>query len=256
MPRDSVGGYAKLLARFCLDLNRNMNVLSIDTTAEICSLALKSQEKLYVFHEERPREHAKITLPQIETLLKDANVQVKDLDLIVLGRGPGSFTGVRIAAGIAQGLAFSANCQILPVSTLMSLAYSVANAEQGKEIWSALDARMSEVYFARYRVSESGLPVEISEEKVLPPEQISETVPENVVFVGNGWKTDYGYTEAVQKSVAGAWQAPMLPNAKNSLELGLALLAENKITPVDAEDAIPVYLRDKVTWDNKPKVGS
>jgi tRNA threonylcarbamoyladenosine biosynthesis protein TsaB len=233
-----------------------MNVLSIDTTAEICSLALKCGDQFFCFHEERPREHAKITLPQIEILLKHAEIQANDLDHIVLGRGPGSFTGVRIAAGIAQGLAFSANCQILPVSTLMSLAYSVENKVPGQVVWSALDARMSEIYFAPYCFDDQGLPVELDEECVLPPSKL-ETVPsDSIVFVGNGWKTDYSYPEAIQNLLLNNWQAPQLPNAQISLELALALLAEERISPVEAEDAIPVYLRDKVTWDNKPKVGS
>ncbi|EAR10490.1 tRNA (adenosine(37)-N6)-threonylcarbamoyltransferase complex dimerization subunit type 1 TsaB [Reinekea blandensis] len=231
------------------------NILSIDTTADICSIAVQTPDRAVRFHEQRPRQHAKILLPEIERLLTEVELSVPDLDLIVFGRGPGSFTGVRIAAGVTQGLAFSAGCPVMPVSTLQSLAFSSQGAA-GDCIWTALDARMNEIYFARYVVNEQGIPVAIDEEQVLPPSAITEELSASVLLVGNGWQAGYTLPMAVQVNID---QKPVqfaLPDAFDSLKLAQRLLAADMATPVSADQAIPVYLRDNVTWDNKPKVGS
>ena len=231
-----------------------MKLLSIDTTAEICSIAVLSEGEWHVFHQPRPREHAKILLPEIDRLLHEAGVALADIDYIVFGRGPGSFTGVRIAAGVAQGLALSAHCPLLPISTLQSIAYS-AVLNGAREIWCALDARMSEIYFASYRV-EAGLPIATRQESVLPPECISDAPGEQTVFIGNGWCVDYPMPDKVAQQLSISDNLPLLPDAKHSALLALALLDAKKISSVAPESALPVYLRDKVTWDNKPKIGS
>ncbi len=232
-----------------------MNVLSIDTTAQYCSLALKTATVAAFFHENRPREHAKIVLPEIQKLLTQANIKVNDLDFIVVGRGPGSFTGVRIATAIAQGLAMAGGAKILAVSTLQSLAWHAAQLGH-KKIAVSLDARMSEVYFGEYFVADSGIPVLNSSEQVLPPARISLVEPDRTFKTGNGWLTNYeqpGFDCSVGSESKGYLP---LPNAKDSLELALALLDSGSIQPAEPEQVQPTYLRDKVTWDNKPKVGS
>lgn len=232
-----------------------MNVLSLDTTADICSIAVEVDGTLVSFHERRPREHAKIVLPEIQKLCESQGILPGELDRVVFGRGPGSFTGVRIAAGVSQGLAFAAECSIVPVSTLQSLAFAVR--EQARtEIWAALDARMHEIYFARFQMGESGLPELIDEEVVTPPSAISVRVPEDVVLVGNGWQTDYDYSPDVASVIDNRWLEPSLPDAKDHLALAEILISKQMAKEIAPEDAIPTYLRDKVTWDNKPKVGS
>ena len=231
------------------------NILSIDTTADVCSIALQTAERVVRFHEQRPRQHAKILLPEIERLLTEAELSVAELDLVVFGRGPGSFTGVRIAAGVAQGLAFSADCPVMPISTLQSIAFSAQGAA-GASIWSALDARMNEVYLATYVVNDQGIPVETAEERVLPPSAIDATPTSSVVLVGNGWQAGYQQTPAIQDLLDVKSVDIILPDAEDSLKLARRLLETGMATTVSADQAIPVYLRDNVTWDNKPKVGS
>ena len=233
-----------------------MNVLSIDTTADICSIALEVDNHAFVFHESRPREHAKILLPEITGLMQKAGIQAMDLDLVVFGRGPGSFTGVRIAASVAQGIALAAGCPVFPISTLHTVAYAAARTG-AQSIWVSLDARMSEWYFARYQVSESDhLPELIGSEQVIAPADIAEVPNAATVFVGNGWTTDYGLPESLSVITAPMNLQGGLPHALDSLELAKILMDKKGVQPVPPEQAIPVYLRDKVTWDKKPKVGS
>lgn len=233
-----------------------MNILAIDTTADFCSVAVLCDGQTFQFHECRPREHAKLLLPLVDDLLKKAGCKVGDLDYIVFGKGPGSFTGVRIATGVAQGLALSADVRLLPVSTLQSLAWSAAK-QGASTIYAAIDARMSEIYVAEYAVSNDGIPVIIDEEQVLPPSSLELKIKEGGVFVGNGWACDYGFPENVSGYLsANRHMLPELPIAADSAELALKLLKHSQIAPVLPEDALPTYLRDNVTWDKKPKVGS
>lgn len=223
------------------------NILSIDTTGDLCSVALQVGVKQYEFHEIRPREHARILLPEVHKLLQEAGIRGADLQLVIYGRGPGSFTGVRIAASVAQGLTFAADCQALPISSLQSMAYS-AKAEVGTVVNVALDARMAELYFGSFMISNSGLPRLTREEAVLKPSAIK--VERSSVLVGNGWQTDYGFS-AELKEAAGTARAPSLPDARENLALGHLLIADNPALMVPPEQALPIYLRDQVTWDRK-----
>lgn len=233
-----------------------MNILSIDTTADVCSLAVLVEGEAFVFHEERPRQHAKIVLTEAQNLIQKAGIQFADLDLVVFGRGPGSFTGIRIAASVAHGIAMSADCPIVPVSTMQSLAWKAAK-QGAASVWVALDARMSEWYFGRFSIQkETGIPQLIGEEQVLPPAMIRQEFPEGTVFIGNGWSAGYGLPDSVQGPEETGSLLDNLPNALDSAELAQALVTHKLEQPVPPEDALPVYIRDNVTWDNKPKVGS
>lgn len=232
-----------------------MNLLSIDTTAEICSIAILCERGSFVFHEERPRQHANILLQEIKTLLLQAELAVQDIELIVFGRGPGSFTGVRIATSFAQGLSLAIGCKVVPISTLQSLAWSAAKNGY-KDIWSSLDARMSEVYFARYRVNDQGVPELVSPEQVIEPKNITIIPQQDTFFVGSGWLTDYEKSSSLASIPLPVESMQRMPHALDSAELALQLMKDNLIQPCLPENAEPIYLRDNVTWDNKPKIGS
>ena len=232
-----------------------MNILSIDTTADICSVALLVGDHQFTFHEDRPRQHAKILLPEIERLFLKANIRATDLDMVVFGRGPGSFTGIRIATGVAQGLAYSANCSVLPISTLQSLAFT-ASRENAKNIWVAIDARMAEVYFARYVVDDRGIPMPVGEECVILPEALPVDIANEPSFIGNGWLAGYPLPPVLADQDFSTFQAHSLPSALDSAMLAQLLLKHGDIEPVTPEEAQPTYLRDNVTWTQKPKVGS
>lgn len=234
-------------------------LLAIDTTGDYCSLALKDDDCVLQCHQNLPRQHARQVLPLLDQLFAESGWAKTSLDAVVYGRGPGSFTGIRIAAGIAQGIALGADCGVIPVSTLQTLAMEACAADPDAcQLWVALDARMRELYVARYQV-EQGLPVLQGEESLLSPDQLPEPpAMENrsaVRLAGNGWHTDYGFSDAWVACLAQQAPSLMLPRAIWGAELALALLQRDPSVSVAPEHALPVYLRDKVTWDNKPKVG-
>lgn len=229
-------------------------ILAIDTTADVCSLALYSEVDVLTFHETLPRQHARQVLPQLDRLFEQAGWPKTSLDYVVYGRGPGSFTGIRIAAGVAQGIALGADCGVVPVSTLQTLAYECP-AKSGEEVWTALDARMKELYFARFIKNDQGLPERVGDEHLLTPQALPS--PEADIFLsGNGWQTDYGFSEAWQDTLAVTPVRENLPNAACAAKLADLQVQQDPSLVLPPEQALPVYLRDKVTWDNKPKVGS
>lgn len=230
-----------------------LRLLALDTTADVCSLALLGPDTELSFHQSLPRQHARQLLPHLDALFAQAGWSRRGIDAVVYGRGPGSFTGIRIAAGVAQGIALGADCPIYPISTLETLA--VEDARPGQERWVALDARMQELYFARYRIDDDGLPVLQGSEQLLTPDQLPDPSGE-LSLVGNGWLTDYGFSSDWQAQLAQQSINLTLPRAACAARLAQQRLAADPSLAVAPESALPIYLRDKVTWDNKPKVGS
>lgn len=234
-------------------------LLAIDTTGDYCSLALKDGDHVLQSHQNLPRQHARQVLPLLDQLFAESGWARTSLDAVVYGRGPGSFTGIRIAAGIAQGVALGADCGVIPVSTLQTLAMEACSDEpDAHSVWVAIDARMRELYVARYEV-EQGYPVLQGDEALLSPDRLPEPPgqdnPSTFRLAGNGWLTDYGFSEAWLTCLMQHAPSLMLPRAIWAAELALALLQRDPTVSVAPEHALPVYLRDKVTWDNKPKVG-
>lgn len=219
----------------------NVKLLAIDTSTEACSAALYIEGITRSRYEFAPRRHAELILPMVDELLAEARIKLSALDAIAFGRGPGTFTGVRIATGIAQGLAFSANLPLIPVSTLATLAQSV-NDRSGY-IAAVLDARMGEVYYGLYQGSDI---VElIGAECVIPPDRI---IPGNVTRcfgVGSGWAN---YSDVLQNVFRGqleGYSADAYPHARDMLPLALQAFRNGDLKA--PEDAAPVYLRNNVT---------
>lgn len=234
-------------------------LLAIDTTGDMCSLALKDGDQTHQFHQCLPRQHARQVLPQLEALFAEAGWSKTSLDAVVYGRGPGSFTGIRIAAGIAQGIALGSDCGIIPVSTLQTLAMEAVDVRpEVHHLWVALDARMRELYFARYSVVKK-VPQLAGDETLLTTAQLppapDESLTCDLLLVGNGWQTEYGFNPQWLASLARQKPCLTLPKAIWGAALAEVLLAQDPAVRVAPELALPIYLRDKVTWDKKPKVG-
>lgn len=135
-----------------------MNLLALDTSSVACTVALEFDGVTTTRHEERPREHTRLLVPMIRDLLRESKTELADLDAIVLGNGPGSFIGMRIAASVAQGLAFGACLKIIPISSLAAVAAQVFFESDADEVAVAQDAHMDEVYFGHYARSENDMP--------------------------------------------------------------------------------------------------
>lgn len=218
-----------------------MKLLALDTATEACSAAVWVDGNVLERYELAPRRHAVLILPMIEAVLAEAGLSAGQLDAIAVGRGPGAFTGVRIAMGIAQGIAFAADRPVAPVSTLAALALGAARATGEARIAAALDARMSEVYWGLYAVN--GYETELlGEERVCVPEAVA-ALPGAWFGVGSGWAV---YAEALaQRLTVSGWRSDCYPRAGDIARL--AATPSQRGAWVVAEQALPVYLRDRVT---------
>lgn len=219
-------------------------LLAVDTATEACSVALGNSGRIVESHIYGPREHMQQLLPMIDDLLDEAGVSLRDLDAIAFGRGPGSFTGLRIGLGVVQGLAFATGLPLIPVSTLATLAQSaVSDALQpGDRILAAIDARMGEVYWGWFELDAERRVFAIGAEQVSSPEQV-DPAEVGVAWIGVG--TGWSYIDRLP-SGARHIDAALLPHAGALLRLALPLWEQGAM--VSAEEAVPVYLRDDVAW--------
>ena len=226
-----------------------MNFLAIDASTEACSVAITNNDKQFSEYELCPQSHSLRLLPMVDSVLKQANVQLSALDGIIFGQGPGSFTGVRIGIGVTQGLAFSSQLPVRGVSTLQAMAQQ-AFIEQGqRQVIAAIDARMSEVYTCYFEADDQGIMQPKTAETVLNPELVTayyEGLSLPAYGVGTGW--DAYSALASLKSNAGSPEI-LFPNAKAMLAIGQVGFSEHS---VDAEHAQPKYVRDTVSWKKLP----
>jgi len=216
-------------------------LLAIDTATEACSAALWTDGEIAEEFCEAPREHGRLILPMVDRLLSDAGLVLKQLDGLAFGRGPGAFTGVRIAVGVVQGLALGADLPVVGVSDLAALAQRAHRERAWRKVIACMDARMHEVYCGRFVAEGGGLVRAETEEAVLAPDEVP--VPEDVDWYGAG--RGFAAYPALGESLAGV-DAESLPMAGDIVRLAVEEFAQGKA--VSAEQALPVYLRDKVAW--------
>ncbi|MCV6590253.1 MAG: tRNA (adenosine(37)-N6)-threonylcarbamoyltransferase complex dimerization subunit type 1 TsaB [Marinobacterium sp.] len=221
-------------------------ILALDTSTDACSVALLLDGELFEDFRVIPRQHTRELLPMISALLDSHKLTVAELDAIAFGRGPGSFAGIRIATGTAQGLAFAAGLPMLPVSTLAAMALTQHQASGCDQLVAALDARMDEIYAGAYRFKQ-GLPVELQPEQVCAPAQLA--LPAGR-FVATG--SGFNYLDDMSAPLQAQLETVITecyPRAG-----AMALLAQGDWEAgrtVAPEQALPVYLRDEVAWKKK-----
>ncbi|ORU94071.1 MAG: tRNA threonylcarbamoyladenosine biosynthesis protein TsaB [Cycloclasticus sp. symbiont of Bathymodiolus heckerae] len=220
-----------------------MKILAIETATEACSAALLINGEVIDRFRIAPREHGDLILSMVDELLLEADIKLQNLDALAFGRGPGSFTGVRMATGVIQGLAFATQLPVAAVSTLAALAQQAIEQSSAKTVYAALDARMGEVYWCEY-LKVNGVLEAVSKERVIDPTAIRVEQGQSAVAIGHGWATyEKELRSVVDSSDLTVW-ADRLPAAKE-VALLAASMVENKET-VNAENALPVYLRDNV----------
>ncbi|AFL76119.1 tRNA (adenosine(37)-N6)-threonylcarbamoyltransferase complex dimerization subunit type 1 TsaB [Thiocystis violascens] len=222
-----------------------MKLLAIDTSGDACSAALLIDGKIEQLFETAPRRHGERILPMMQDLLDRAGLRVNALDALAFGCGPGSFTGVRIAAAVIQGAAFGADLPVLPVSTLGALAQGQFRRGGQRRLLTALDARMGEVYWGCFEVGEDGLAAPRGEEAVCPPDRVELPANHGWYGVGSGWAAHTAsLTARVGDALAGV-NSDALCEARDIVIMAAAQLhAGRQVSP---ELAAPVYLRDRVT---------
>lgn len=222
-----------------------MKLLAIDTSSETCSAALLIDGRIEQRLEYAPRRHGELILPMMQDLLEQAGLAVTDLDAMAFGCGPGSFTGVRIATAVIQGAAFGAEVPVVPVSTLAAMAQGHHRRTGEKRLLVALDARMDEVYWGCFEIDTNGLAESCCDERVCPPETVSAPPGVDWFGVGPGWSAyRAALTERLGAVVVGT-DAEAICEARD-----IAILAEAAYAAgwqIPADQAMPVYLRDRVT---------
>ena len=232
---------------------QNLTLLALDTSTEACSVALLyCGEKTHI-NELAQRTHTKRILPMIDEILANSGLCLNQVDALAFGRGPGSFTGVRVGAGIAQGLAFGADLPVIPISNLTAMAQAAFELHQVENVVAAIDARMNEVYFSqlvrekvRSDVGEFFQWREIITEQVCSPEQaINQLQDHNAFRVGTGWAA---YSQFTEKNLTSS--DITLPNALYMLELARVEYLQKRI--ISALEIEPIYLRNEVTWKKLP----
>jgi tRNA threonylcarbamoyladenosine biosynthesis protein TsaB len=228
-----------------------MKLLAVETSTEACSAALYIDGIVNERFELTPKEHTRLILPMIDSLMSDAGLKPQQLDALAFGCGPGSFTGVRIATGVIQGIAFGADLPVVPVSTLAAIAQdffdnnSKAQADLStfNVAFTAMDARMGEIFWGVYRRDEQGFAELIGKESVTPANEV-EFPDLTGVGVGSGWGV---YRQELMTRLAGRvsyCETENLPRAGAIARLGVRGFEQGLAVAV--EQAMPVYLRDKV----------
>ena len=225
-----------------------MNLLALDTATEACSAALLIGADVIERSEIAPRRHAELILPMIEALLAEAGITRRQIDAIAVGRGPGAFTGVRLAISVAQGLALGLDVPVVPVSSLAALAQD-APADIDAPILAVIDARMGEVYAGAFRRSANGLVTAIGSESVGPASrllvpQLAALREQHWSIVGSGWDAYRDALSAQLPAPPAFADGGRFPQARAIARLAAPQLAAGR--GVSAEFALPVYLRDKV----------
>ena len=218
-----------------------MNLLAIDTSTEVASVAVLLGDKL--LHEEQgsQKTHAQFILPMIDQLMHDSGLQMNQLDGIVFGCGPGSFTGLRIACSIAKGLAYAHDLDLIPVSSLSAVVWA-ARQETALPVLAVLDARMHELYWAYYAPEQL-----VAEERVNAASEIILPHEQPFVLAGVGIDTYWAdFPAALKENIS--TQVSVHPNAAAMLQLARTKV----IQPVSAANAQPVYVRNQVTYSKKP----
>lgn len=219
-----------------------MKILALDTATEACSAALLCDGSVYERHDIAPRRHAELILPMVDGVLTEAGLGLNDLDAIAFGRGPGAFTGVRIAAGVTQGLALGAGLPVIPVSSLAALAQPALG--KAAVVLPAIDARMGEVYWAAYESGQDGLATALAGEQVASPDAVRVPSTGQIFGIGSGWGTYRERLERILEGQIGGIDPDRFPLAKDMLPLAVREYSSGR--HVSAEQALPVYLRDNV----------
>lgn len=236
-----------------------MKILALDTASGLCSVALRIDGVTATRELLTTRDHARELLPMVQSLLSEAGIALGALDALAFGRGPGSFTGLRIAASVVQGLAFGAGLPVLPVSDLRALALQamaeLPTVPAPTAVLACLDARMQEVYAGHFPLAGDELPAD-AVEQVIPASVLVADLLERFPVGRDAWlgigKGFGAYAEAF--SPLGLPPARVLPDAepraREIVQLGEADFIAGLARP--PEDAVPVYLRDRVAHPPRP----
>lgn len=218
-----------------------MKLLAFDTASSACALALINEANITCVDRVEPMQQSKLILPLLQEILKSANLSLSDLDTVAFGCGPGSFTGMRIAASVVQGLSLAVKLPIIKISTLAAMAQAAFLERQWQKVIVIVDARMGQVYWGAYALNAAGIMELVGEECVCTPDQVVAPSGTNWLGVGDGWDV---YKDVLAKQLnfyPAAIQGDQMPTG-----MALAVLAKAKFIAdefITIDEALPAYLR-------------
>lgn len=237
-------------------------LLALDTATEACSVALLHKGEKTFLNEIASRSHTQRILPMVDQILSQSGISLNQVDALAFGRGPGSFTGVRVGTGITQGLALGADLPVIPISNLTTMAQQAYETQGKSKVISAIDARMNEIYFSQLQAQKIELAGQqfiqwqtILAEQVCRPEKAIEQMLQQATLtelqqkwskVGTGWQA----YEAFKQQQLELNTNIELPSAQYMLSLALPLFLQQEY--VNALEIEPIYLRNEVTWKKLP----
>lgn len=221
-----------------------MKLLALDTSGDACSCCLYLDGEQDEEFTREPRRHAELLLPMVERLLTRAGIVLGALDALAFGRGPGSFTGLRIAAGVTQGLAFGAGLPVVPVSSLAAMARGVWRTRGHERVLAAFDARIGEVYLAAYGIDARGAVSEVLPERVCAPGDAVPVEGGDWFGAGSAWGVHGSVLADVYRGALAGTDPGCEPRATDVAALGVAGFEAGLRR--EAEQAVPVYLREEV----------
>ncbi len=228
-------------------MSQQAPILALEGSESTCSVALRVNETTFEINHNQARSHADLLLESVHQLLTEHNIKGPSLGRIVVARGPGAFTGLRICIAIAQGLGFSWNKVLTPISTLKALAFAAYQTKSVKRVYAALDARMDEIYIAGFEFSEHAASQNILSEQVIAPEHLLSLNPKLItdtpyLGIGSGWK----YQTTLEQQLGSATQILKDQPLKASQLITFAITKQAELSTCNATALEPTYLRNEV----------
>lgn len=226
------------------------NILVFDASSSWCSVALSSHGLIYAVAELQPRKHAQLMMPMIDEVCRQAGIAPSEIKGIAFGKGPGSFTGLRIAIAIAQGLSLATDAKLYGISSLEALAWQGAKQHNKQHVFTILNAYMGEVFYAAYEFHSEGVTCHL-EDALSKPENVDFSILDNSLLAskewlgaGNGFEFESEFPQSLQGfSMIDTCIDPL---AESMVDLALTAWNEGKFTAPEFQE--PVYLRDTVAW--------
>ena len=236
--------------------NSNSTLLCLDTSTEACSVALQYRGSIFSRFEVASRKHTRLLLPMIDDVLAEARLDLSSINALGFTVGPGSFTGVRIGFGVAQGIAYGADLPVVPVSSLEAMAVSACHRFKfpvGSLLLSIMDARMDECYWALFCVADNNELQRLCNDSLCAPEQINLNIAflshenSDLHLIGDGWN----YADRLSLQPASV-AAEFYPDAKAVLTIAVNKFDEGAFENI--ERVQPLYLRDRITWKKRRRL--
>jgi len=222
-------------------------ILAIDTSTEACSVALAVGDEVIEQFEIARQRHTELVLPMVDAVLAEAGDTIQSVDALAFGRGPGSFTGIRIGTGVVQGIALGADLPVAPVSSLAAIAQGIHRTLGHEKVIAAIDARMQEIYWGCYSLDDKGYMQAIQKEVVSKTDSLPVPEGQDAWFgAGTAWSAYEDTLNRIMKDRLAGVDGSSLPHAQDIAVLAGDLINKDKL--VNAENIQPVYLRNEVAW--------